>query len=75
MAPYRIAIMNEDIGNLLRYHSMDATKNKNHKKDLITNPQGKRFNCILQTNLLCHLRSSCLRYDRAMMYISTTFTA
>ncbi len=49
----------------------EQKKDKNHKKDLTKNPYKVTFlTCndvfVFHKNMLCRLRSSCLRHDRTM---------
>ncbi len=67
-----IVIMNQDIGKF-GYDSVQQRKkkDKNYEKDLTIRTFKVKVlpNCnvfVFCKNLLCHLRSSCSRYDRVM---------
>ncbi len=58
MAPYRIAVMNDDIGKFAYDNMQQRTKkDKNHEKDFTKNLYGKVCNVfVFYKNLLCHFR-------------------
>ncbi len=67
MAPYRIAIMNDDIGKF-GYDSMQqrTKKTKFMKSTSLRTFKVNFLTCnvfVFYKNLLCHLQSSCLRHD------------